>query len=138
MRRYLVMANQTLGGEHLARKVQEILQGGPARFHIVVPATPPQEQATWTEGAAVAIAQERLEKALARFRELGAEAEGEVGDPDPIQAIRDALTDGSFDEIILSTLPAGISRWLKLDLPHRVEKHFDLPVTHVEATPEEG
>jgi hypothetical protein len=31
----------------------------------------------------------------------------------------------------LSTLPSGVSRWLKLDLPHRVEQRFELPVTTV-------
>jgi hypothetical protein len=54
-----------------------------------------------------------------------------VGDPSPVEAIRDALRDREFDGIILSTLPPGISRWLRQDLPSRVEKEFDLPVTHV-------
>lgn len=138
MRRYLVVANQTLGGEHLAEAVRSRLTAGPCAFHIVVPATPPQDQATWTEGQAEAVARERLEKALGRFAELGAEATGEVGDPDPLQAIRDALEGDDFQELILSTLPAGASRWLKRDLPHRVEKLFPFPVTHIEARPEEG
>jgi hypothetical protein len=137
MRRYLVVANQTLGGEHLANRVQECTAGGACYFHVVVPATPSQEHVVWTEGEARAVAQGRLEAALARFRELGAEADGEVGDPSPIEAIRDALREGNFDEIILSTLPPGASRWLKLDLPHRVEKTFGLPTTHLIAPTED-
>lgn len=140
MRRYLVVANQTLGGEHLTDTVRGCLAAGPSRFHIVVPATSPDDQAAWTEGEATAIARRRLEEALERFRKLGAEAEGEVGDENPIQAIRDVLDERGFDEIILSTLPPGLSRWLKQDLPHRVERTFDLPVTHIEgkAEPAQG
>lgn len=136
MHRYLVVANQTLGGTHLTEKVREALAAGECRFHIVVPATPPQDHATWTEGEATALAQERLDRALSRFREIAAEVDGEVGDPKPLQAIRDVLQGQEFDEIILSTLPSGPSRWLKQDLPHRVEKAFGLPVTHVTGEPE--
>jgi hypothetical protein len=138
MRRYLVVANQTLGGEHLVQKVLQCMAGGTCRFHIVVPATPPDEQLTWTEGEATAIAQSQLDRALAQFQELGVEADGEVGDKNPILAIEDALRDAEFDEIILSTLPPGISRWLKLDLPSRVVGHFPLPVTHLVAESDAG
>ena len=131
MQRYLVVANQTLGGEHLIERVRQLMADGPCRFHIVVPATPPGEQFTWIEGEGEAVARQRLDLALARFRELGADTDGEVGDKNPILAIRDALEDGAFDEIILSTLPPGISKWLKLDLPSRVAAHFNLPVTHL-------
>ena len=78
----------------------------------------------------------RLDRALARFRALGADVDGEVGDGNPILAIEDALRREAFDEIILSTLPPGISRWLRLDLPSRVSERFRLPVTHLIAEPE--
>jgi hypothetical protein len=136
VRRYLVVANQTLGGEHLIEKVRQCMEDGPCGFHIVVPATPSGEHLTWTEGEAVAIAQDRLNRALMRFEELGADASGEVGDRNPMLAVEDALRDGQFDEIILSTLPPGVSRWLKLDLPSRVASHFGLPVTHLVGTDE--
>jgi hypothetical protein len=138
MRRFLVVANQTLGGEHLVDEVRECLAGGTCQFHIVVPATQPKDHAVTSEGEARAIAQVRLDRALARFRELGAEADGEVGDERPIDAIRDALMDREFDGIVLSTLPPGISRWLGQDLPHRVEREFGLPVRHVIGHPEEA
>lgn len=131
VRRYLVVANQTLGGDHLLNKVRECSDSGPAGFHVVVPATPPGEHLTYTEGEAQAIAERRLDQALARFRELGVEVDGHVGDPSPLLAIEDALRKEEFDEIILSTLPPGMSRWIKLDLPHRVERSFNLPVTHL-------
>jgi hypothetical protein len=138
-RRYLVVANQTLGGKHLLRLVNECVSGGRCRFYVVVPATPPGEHLTWTEGEAQAIAQRRLDRALVTFRDNGVEADGHVGDANPLLAIEDALRREEFDEIILSTLPPGMSRWLKLDLPHRVERSFDVPVTHLvaELEPEE-
>jgi hypothetical protein len=130
MRSYLVVANETLNGEHLVEKVGECLAAGAGRFHIVVPISAPSTH-PWTEGEQTAIAQERLKAALVRFRGLGAEVDGEIGDQNPLLAIEDALREGSFDEIILSTLPPGPSRWLKLDLPHRAAQRFSLPVTHV-------
>jgi hypothetical protein len=133
VRRYLVVANQTLGGEHLAAAIRVRHQEGPARFHVVVPATHPQDGATWTEGEARANAERQLNDALERFREMGADVDGEVGDESPLQAIGDAINAETYDEIILSTLPAGVSRWLGQDLPHRVERSFGLPVTHVTA-----
>jgi hypothetical protein len=137
MHRFLVVANQTLGGPHLARHVRRLLAEGPCAFHVLVPATPPREMAVWTEGDARSAAEERLRAALERLRELGAEADGEVGDPRPLQAIDDVPLRGErFDGVILSALPPGISRWLKLDLPHRVEARFGLPVTHLVGEPE--
>ena len=82
----------------------------------------------------VAIAKERLDDALRRLGSLGAESvTGEVGDERPLDAIRDAVRESNYDEIVLSTLPPGISRWLRMDLPHRVERSFDIPVVHVPA-----
>ena len=63
---------------------------------------------------------------------LGAEeVTGEVGDPRPLQAIEDTMAREPFDEIVLSTLPPKLSRWLKLDLIHRVESTYEVPVHHV-------
>jgi hypothetical protein len=90
---------------------------------------PPAEAAD--ERQAQAHAQARLGEELTRLRQAGAGADGEVGDPDPLQAIRDVLKREQFDELILATLPPGVSRWLRMDLPHRVQRSVDLPVTHV-------
>ena len=136
MHRYLVVANQTLGGEPLLGRIRELARAGASAFHVLVPATPPRDHA-WTEGEASAVATERLEAALRRFARLGVEADGEVGDANPMLAIEDAIRDhGPFEAIVLSTLPPGISRWLKLDLPHRVESGFGMRVIHVIGEPE--
>jgi hypothetical protein len=130
-RRVLVVANQTLGGANLARELQRRMSEGPCKFTLLVPATHPQDHATWTEEDARTLAQRRLETALERLRQTGAEVDGMVGDESPVLAINDALIGNRFDEIILSTLPPGASRWLKQDLPRRVERRFNLPVTTV-------
>jgi hypothetical protein len=61
---------------------------------------------------------------------------GEVGDASPMQAIADAVRHQRFDEMILSTFPASVSRWVKLDLPQRVKRRYGLPVTHVVTEPQ--
>ena len=129
MRRYLVVANQTLGGGHLLSLLRE-LADKPSTFHVLVPASPPVNH-PWTEAEANAIARRRLDIALERFRTLGIEVTGEVGNGRPLEAIDDVLAREPFDEIVLSTLPPGLSRWLKLDLVHRVEAAYGLPVRHV-------
>lgn len=131
MRRYLVVANQTLAGEHLVKEVRARLSSGRCHFHVLVPATHPEDHAVWTEGEAQGIARRNLARALDLFRKLGAVADGEVGDENPLSAIKDVLREQDFDGIILSTLPPGISRWVGQDLVSRVDRAFAIPVTHV-------
>ena len=134
MRRYLVVANQTLLGDQLLTRVKECLASGPCQFHLVVPATHAPGRAMQTESRDRAFAVERLREGLERFRALGADVEGEVGDARPIDAIRDVMLHAPlFDEIIVSTLPAGLSRWLHQDLPHRIHRTFELPTSIVTA-----
>lgn len=134
MRHYLVVANQTLCGEALVDALRRCHAAGPCRFHLLVPATHPPRSLTWTEGGDVAAAHRRLADALRCFGDLGVKVTGEIGDASPLQAIDDVLRRGPFDEIILSTLPPGPSRWLRQDLPRRAERAFGLPITHVVAT----
>lgn len=116
--------------------VAACLERGPARFHLVVPATPLNHGLVWTEGEAHLLARRRLTRALRQLRDLGIEVGGEVGDADPILAIADALREQAIDEIILFTLPPGLSRWLRQELPRRVTRRFGLPVRHVTAPAE--
>jgi GABA permease len=131
-RRILVVANQTACGDELLGVIEARMRQGPCRFTLLVPATHTSEHGTWTEGSDRAVARQRMTEAMERFRGIGADlADGMVGDANPVRAIDDALIEQPHDEIILSTLPPGASRWLKLDLPRRVEQRFALPVTTV-------
>jgi hypothetical protein len=133
MRRYLVVANQTLVSDELLALVLSRVQMGDCSFHLVVPATTLAQTWTWTHGKAKAVARERLDHGLKQFAELGADATGEVGDANPLAAISDSMLAGRFDGVILSTLPPGRSEWLRQDLPSRVARAFGLPVDHVVA-----
>jgi len=131
MRSYLVVGNQTLDSPELAEVIRERMAAGPARFHIVVPATPVQRGLTWDEDQARIAAQDRLTAAITRLVELNADVTGEIGHRDPIEATEDALRGREVDEVILSTLPPGISRWLGQDVPTRLKGSVLVPVTVV-------
>ena len=131
MRSYLVVGNQTLDSPELAEAIRERMAAGPARFHIVVPATPVQRGLTWDEDEARITAQDRLTAAIGRLVELNAEVTGEIGHRDPIEATEDALRGRQVDEVILSTLPPGISRWLGQDVPSRLKGSIMVPVAVV-------
>jgi len=107
----LIVANQTLPSEALATEVTSRIASGARDFHIVVPATPPPGGGmTWDEDAARAAAEERLAAFQAQLTSKGVTAGGEIGDRDPVAAVRDCARDRDVSEIILSTLPGGVSR----------------------------
>ncbi len=145
MTRVLIVANQTLGGSELLEAVRRRMREAPCRFTLLVPAgVPPTLQGMSEMGIGapyrslaadpeVTAAHERLEHGLASLRGMGATAEGCVVPPDPVRAVREMVGHQEFDEIIISTLPAGISRWLHLAVPHRVEKACHLSVTVITA-----
>lgn len=143
VRRYLIVANHTLATDGLQQLVHEKAAQSAAEFHVLVPhAEPnvsvdrsglmyPNMQVSIAEGRHLvgAEAEERLDSFKLTFAELGSNLTTESAAGDPVAAIRRIMERSSFDEIILSTLPVGISRWLKLDLPTRIERTFKLPLT---------
>ena len=131
MRHYLVVANQTLKQPELTEKIRTCIEAGPCDFFLLVPATRTHGPVRWTPADAFAVARRRLESALERFRGLGADVVGEVGDPSPVVAIGELLRRRSFDALILSTLPVGPSQWLRGDVPARTEQLFGIPVNLV-------
>jgi len=131
----LVVAHQTAATPGLLDAVRSRAASGPARFHLVVPQRAHgMHKLVDPEDAGVDEAQRVLEVALPMLsQEAGHEVTGSVGDAEPLSAIQDAVNLGDYDEIIISTLPLGISRWLKLDLISKA-RGLGLPVTHVAAT----
>jgi len=136
----LLVANRTAHTARLQEAVERIAERGEIRFHLLVPAHPRGlHRIVDPEVAGREEASARLAAALPALSEAaGGEVTGEVGDADPLAAIQDALGRERFDEIVVSTLPARVSRWLKLDLPSKA-RGLGLPVIHVEAdeVPEE-
>jgi len=129
----LVVAHQTATTPALLAAVGERAQRGPATFHLVVPrlqhgmhkVVDPQDT---DDSEADGVLAEALPKLSAA---AGQPVTGSVGDSEPLMAIQDAIHLGNYDEIILSTLPPRVSRWLKLDLVSK-SRNLGLPVTHVE------
>src|SRR6187455_808725 len=121
MAEILVLANETIGGEKLLDAIRERAREGDARFHVVVPLTRPRHGNVIYDEAVRDSAQVRVDLALAFMRDEGIEGTGEVGDADPFNAAMDAVGAYGINEIIISTLPATTSGWLRRDLPERLE-----------------
>ena len=130
MTNILVLANETIGGRRLLDTVLD-RKADDTRFHVVVPQTRPKHGNVIYDEAVRDGAQVRVDLALAFMRENGITGSGEVGDPDPYNAATDAIAEHGIDEIIVSTLPAATSGWLRRDLPERLREATGLPVEHV-------
>jgi len=126
-RSFLVVANVTATSDRLIEALKQRAAQEPASFTLIIPATP--------FGGGRAAAVQKLEEALERLRAAGLEAEGRVGNADPILAVTDAWDPKRYDEIVISTLPMRFSKWLHAGLPERIAKLTDAPVTHVVSPP---
>src|SRR5215218_7072538 len=131
MANILVLANETIGGEKLLNAIRERHAQGDAHFHVVVPATRPRHGNVIYDEAVRDSAQVRVDLALSFMHNEGIDGSGEVGDGDPLNAAKDAIADHGITEIIVSTLPARSSGWMKRDLIEALESETGLPVTHV-------
>ncbi len=131
----LVVAHQTAATSALLDEVHGRAERGEARFHLVVPRrahgihkfVDPQDADEQEAQLVLKMAIPMLSRAA------GSQVTGSIGDGEPLMAIQDAINLGDYDEIIISTLPLGISKWLKLDLVSKT-RGLGLPVTHVTAT----
>ncbi len=137
MLHYLVVAHQTTTSTELLQCLSELADFDPETvFTVLVPATPVVHLLAWKEGETNEIARQRAEEARERFVDSGLNVpQAKVGDGSPLIAIGDELRahPGEYDAVVLSTLPPGVSRWLRLDLQNLVERQFGLPVIHVVA-----
>lgn len=131
-RRILVIANETVGGAPLREQIKERSSGYETTVLVVSPAlNSPIRHWASDEDPAREAARERLEASLKRLRENGIEADGEVGDAEPLQAIEDAIRTFGPDEIIISTHPEGRSHWLERGVVTGARERFAVPITHV-------
>jgi hypothetical protein len=126
----LVLANETIGGEKLLDAILE-RSGEGVSFHVVVPQTRPRHGNVVYDEAVRDSAQVRVDLARVWMKENGIASSGDVGDGDPFLAATDAVAAEGIDEVIVSTLPAATSGWLRRDLPDRLREETGLPVEHV-------
>ena len=127
-RRVLVVGNRTLGHPAIAAALEDRAGQGRLHAHVVVPVGP--HESNGADG--------RLTAQLGALHARGISADGEVLAARPVAAVRQALRGEPYDEIIFSTLPPGLSGWLRIDAGARIERLSRLPVTHVVATDHEG
>jgi hypothetical protein len=122
----LVVASQTAGSQHLLDALIHRAERSPIKVTLVMPAQGP--------GLAGREAlREPLDQALAAMRDAGLEAEGSIGDTNPMDAVAEYFDPSRHDEVIVCTLPGRSSKWLQHDFPHRVARYTGLSVTHVVA-----
>jgi hypothetical protein len=138
MGRYLLVAHQTAESAELRSQVAELLHEDPAaEFVLLVPATPiGLLEAVGGEGrTAIEVAGLRARHARSLLEEVGARVTAaRIGNYDPLVAVHEELRGGNYDAAVISTLPPGVSRWLRLDLPARVSRRFpQIRVIHVVA-----
>jgi GABA permease len=128
----LVIANETVEGQALVEAVRLRALSRDAAVLVVAPALNTRVRHYMSDSdAAYAAAQQRLDGCLARLAEAGVQAEGYVGDADPLRAIEDALRAWPADEIVVGTHPEARSNWLAHNLVRRARVRFRLPVFHV-------
>lgn len=130
MARILVVANKTAESPDLLQAMRA--KGSEHHYVLVVPASGGVLEKAADPDAAREHTEPHLQAALEKMRAEGFDVEGSIGDSDPVAAVQDACNFAEFDEVIVSTLPLRVSRWIKLDLPSKAQRATGLPVTHVE------
>jgi hypothetical protein len=130
--RVLVVANRTAESPELLDALRTRTVQGPCEFTLLVPSTP--HGLAWAADmhAGGDEAEHHREAFVEELRREGLDmADARVGDPDALAAIQDECNFNSYDELIVSTLPLHISKWLKIDLPSKAQAATGLPVMHV-------
>ncbi len=132
--RVLIVAHRTAATPALIEEVRDRAGRGDCEFTLLVPnPTHGLHRLVDPEDVGEGEALDTLELALPLLSDAaGSEVKGLVGSSEALAAIQDAVNMHGFDEIIISTLPARVSRWARLDLPHKAAG-LGLPVTTVTA-----
>jgi hypothetical protein len=128
----LVVANRTAESPELLDALRQRVVQGPCEFTLLVPSTP--HGIAWAADmhAGGEEAEHHRQAFVDELREEGLNVvEAKVGDPDALAAIQDECNFHEYDELIVSTLPLKISKWLHIDLPRKAGAATGLPVTHV-------
>jgi hypothetical protein len=128
----LVVANETVAGKTLIDALRRHAEEGPIRVTVICPQNEPRAGFVVYADSRRSSAERRLRRTLDLLHEAGIAARGAVVDPDPLQAVKDAIHEYDPDEIIISTHPGELrSSWLRANLIERVRKATDKPVEHV-------
>jgi hypothetical protein len=131
----LVMANRTAESPELLEALKTRAGQGECEFTLVIPSTPHGLAWAADQSAGESEAEHHRKAFVDELRDEGLDVrDAKVGDPEPLAAAQDACNQEDFDEVIVSTLPLHLSKWLRVDLPRKVRAATGLPVTHVVAS----
>jgi GABA permease len=139
--RVLVLANETANSRELLDELRRIGADTAAKYFVVVPASPIETGTAATHGpldlaeATQRAAEQRLDYTLTTLRWDNLDADGVLGDYRPLRALADGVDTFHPDQIVIATLPAEYSVWQRFDVVDRARAAYDVPVTHVVATP---
>jgi hypothetical protein len=117
VRTVLIVANSHVRDTHTAGRGRRLSAERRSSFELLIPDAPKSEHTDWTFELALPL----LERAA------GGPVVGLTGEQDPVEAIRRVLAEQPYDEVLISTLPKRVSKWLRRDLPRRIEG-LGLPV----------
>jgi hypothetical protein len=139
VRRYVVLVVGLLAGPGAGEELYRLSRRQSSRFYLLVPATKPDYGWTWSEGQALADAEQRLELMFEFTGKLGMQVDGVVySQADPVEAVREAVAsaEAPFDELIVIDRPKGhAQRWMAANSLKQLEEDPGLPITHLEANP---
>jgi hypothetical protein len=133
--RVLVVANRTAESHELLDALRARAAQGECQFTLLVPST--AQGIAWAADmhAGGEEAEQHRQAFVDELRGEGLDVgDAKVGDQDPLAAVQDECNAHDYDELIVSTLPLHISKWLHLDLPSKAKAATGLPVTHVVAS----
>ena len=139
--RVLVLANETANSGELLDELRRIGADTATKYFVVVPASPIETGVAATHGpldlgeATEQAAQARLDNTLSTLHSDNLDADGELGDYRPLRALANAVDSFHPDQIVIATLPPEYSVWHRFDVVDRARAEYDVPVTHVVATP---
>jgi hypothetical protein len=117
----LVVANQTVDSDELYHDLQNRAERGPISVTFLVPQDSPGGMGT------------RVRRAVQRLHADGIDAEAMLGDVDPACAVIEVWDPRRWDEVIVATFPTAVSRWLRIDVPHRIRRTIDAPVSTIQS-----
>ncbi len=136
MKNVLVLTDGTEVGAHVTTRVHELHGSEPdLAVFVLVPASKVVASIHGSEVSGDERAAAQLQEAIRLLKSIGVDARGRVGGHDPMQATRQVFSEVNPDVILVSTLPLGSSRWLNMDLPHRLQRRFGIPVEYVLGKP---
>ncbi|HZQ05188.1 MAG TPA: hypothetical protein VFD70_01325 [Anaerolineae bacterium] len=132
MKKYLVIAYYDGDLTPVKNVMRELAQDGQATFHVIVPATPsPSREWTWTEEEAYQAALRRLNSQIEELKSVGGQVNGQVLNYSALAAVEEALQKATYDEVIVSTPPAGITDTSYDEYEHHIRRLTQIPIRYV-------